>query len=393
MTPIMGSRFPSALPVIHIQFAAAGLGLALAALGGCAPPTPADRLPAGTLLLGRGDGFSTLLSQARKLAGTPLARTAEVAQSRVADCDEFSAFCPAGEECSLLDRLGCGAGGAELAPARELLGDAAWLAAASFAGGRVIARGRPLGSGGEEVDAEVALRGGRSALSLLLPAADGPGPRRLGGDETLVRLRLRPDGGLDVASLIPAEGMAARMFKLRSDLFVATALAGTWELAVYVPREGQLIPPVALALDFARRDLAVAAMERFVTQVTETWPVGRNPYAAGGHSGACLSDLKVLPELEPCYVATDDALIVGWNPPAVELAMSPSPAAASTLVGADESTLMVDLAHFPEADRRLAAAFGAGPLSPSVEYPWRSLRLRGHRAGDRYRFHAELEGW
>ena len=77
----------------------------------------------------------------------------------------------------------------------------------------------------------------------------------------------------------------------------------------------------------------------------------------------------MLPELEPCYVATDDALIVGWNPPAVELAMSPSPAAASTLVGTDESTLMVDLAHFPEADRRLAAAFGAGPLSPSLEYP------------------------
>ena len=387
---MMGGRPFSALPVTYFRLVAASLALAL--LAGCAPTPPADRLPAGTLLLGRGAGFSTLLGQCRKLAGTPLARSAEVAQARIAQCDEFTAFCPAGEECSLLDRLGCGPGGAELAPARELLGDAAWMATTSLTGGRILAHGRPLAGGGQAVEAEVTLSGGRSALSLLLPAADGPGPARLGGGETLVRLRLRPDGGLDVASLIPADGMAARMFQLKSDLFVATALAGNWELAVYPPRVGQLIPPVALALDVAQRDLAVAAMERFVTQITETWPVDRSPHAAGGHPGACLSDLKVLPELAPCYVATDNALIVGWNPQAVELAVSPGTDAAPKRLEGDESSLAVDLSLFPEADQRLAAAFGAHRLTPPVEYPWRGLRLRGHRADDRFVFHAELEG-
>ncbi len=407
-----------ALPV------AAVLGLAgLAAAGlvptGCAAPPPEKRLPAGTFLVGRGDGLASFLAQCRELTGTPLARTAEVLSARLADCAEFAAHCPAGEECSLIDRLACGAGGEELAPARELLGDASWLVAGSFAGGRALLRGRPVSAGGQRLDAEVWMDGsagdeegeeaggGRRALSLLLPAAEGPGPPRLADGESLVHLRVRPDGGLDVASLIPADSMAARLYRLKSDLFVATALAGEWELAVYMPRPGQLIPPVALAIDATRRDLAVKAMETFLAQVGEIWPVERVPYRVGDHDGACLSTLKVLPDLAPCYVATDEALVVGWNPVSIELALAGdgggatpagvgadpnAGASGSPLDGGAESALAVALERLPEADHRLAAASGANGAR-ALRYPLRALSVRGWRDGDVYRFEGELTGW
>jgi hypothetical protein len=407
MSLMMGGRPCSALSVTDLRFIAASL--ALAVLAACAPPPPADRLPAGTLLLGRGAGFSTFLSQCRELAGTPLARAAEVAQTRIADCDEFSAFCPAGEECSLLDRLACGAGGAELAPARELLGAGHWLMSSSLADGRATIVGRSLADGGQRLEANLTFDSasatgagaGRGGLSLLLPAAAGPGPPRMSGDDSLLHLRIRPDGGLDVASLIPAEGMAARLFRLKSELFLATTLAGEWELAVYSARPGQLIPPVALALDVVRRDRAVTAMESFLAQIGENWPVERVPYEAAGHSGACLSALHVMPDLAPCYVATDDALVVGWNPVSIDLALRPprpssgagTAADAAGRGSAEASTLVVDLERFPETDRLLAAGSGvAQPVAPS-KYPWRALRVTGRRNGDGYRFEGELLAW
>ena len=407
MTPIMGGRPSSALPVAYLRLIAASL--VLATLAACAPPPPADRLPAGSLLLGRGAGFSTFLSQCRQLAGTPLARSAEVAQARIAECDEFTAFCPAGEageECSLLDRLACGAGGAELAPARELLGDSDWLVSWSLADGRATIVGRSLPGGGHQLRADLTFHAtgggdGRGGLSLLLPAAEGPGPPRLSSDDSLIHLRIRPDGGLDIASLIPAEGLAARLFRLKSELFLATTLAGEWEVAVYSARPGQLIPPVALALDVVRRDRAVTAMEAFLAQIGETWPVERVPYEAAGQSGACLSALKVMPDLAPCYVATEHALVVGWNPLSIDLALRPPSASSKAGRGdaaagpgsAEASSLTVDLERFPETDRLLAAGPGVAQPAAPLKYPWRALRVTGRRSGQGYRFEGELVAW
>ena len=384
----------------------AALALA-AALGGCGAPSSEERLPEGTLLVGRAGGFAEFLAQCQKLSGTPLARTAGVLRARIASCDRFAAFCPAGETCSLADRLACGPGGPELAPARDLLDDASWLVSTTFATGRATLRGWPLARGGQrmEVDLELHRDGGdRGGLSLLLPSAKGPGPPRLAGDAALVHLRVRPDAGLDVASLIPADSMAARLFRLKSELFVATALAGDWEVAVYLPRPGQLIPPVAMAIDTARRDQAVEAMEAFLTQVGQTWPIDRVPYRAGEFSGACLSDLKVMPELSPCYVATERALVLGWNPGSIELALggagvkatAPTAAGSGTpapALAGEASSLVVDLTLFPEADRRLAAASGAANDRPATEYPWRSLTATGSRVGEIYRIEGELAGW
>src|SRR4030095_1720444 len=102
-------------------------------------------------------------------------------------------------------------------------------------------------------------------------------------------------------------------------------LDGTWERAVYLPEPADAMPAIAVAIGFSVRSAAVAAMERLVTDLQKTWPVHRSELRLPAGAGACLLDLNVLPELAPCYVATADALVVGWNRDALARALAAPP--------------------------------------------------------------------
>ena len=81
--------------------------------------------------------------------------------------------------------------------------------------------------------------------------------------------------------------------------------------------------------------------------------VRRSDFALGAAAGACLRDLNVLPELAPCYVATERALVIGWN----EASLTPALAtrAASAPDGASASgSAVIDFARFAQADARFA---------------------------------------
>ncbi len=248
-----------------------------------------------------------------------------------------------------------------------------------------------------ELAVDLAGGDGEGGWSLLLPAAEPPGPPRLADAGALLHARVRPDRGLDLASRIDAGGAAAELFRLRNELFLATALEGTWELAVYHPEEGQRIPPAALALDVVDRDRAVTAIEAFIAEVRATWAVSRRPATLAGHPGACLDDLNLMPDLAPCYAATPDVLVVGWNAGSVERALAPprdpEAAAAPSPPAAALSSAVVHLDRLPGADARLARAgasrLGGPPPAPLV-YPWRVLRLAGRRDGGEYRIAIQL---
>src|SRR5262249_17973230 len=146
---------------------------------------------------------------------------------------------------------------------------------------------------------------------------------------------------------------ADRLFRLRSDLFASAVLDGTWEGAVYLPERAGGMPGIALALGFELRSVAVAAAEHFLADLQKTWPVHRSDYRMRAGDGACLLDLNVLPDLSPCYVATGDALVVGWNATSLERALAgpimPAPDAAGRLD--------VNLALIHRADDLLAQHF------------------------------------
>ena len=101
----------------------------------------------------------------------------------------------------------------------------------------------------------------------------------------------------------------------------------------------------------------------------------------GSAQGACLLDLALLPELAPCYVASERALVFGWNPDSLRRALAAGSRRA-------EAGIVVELARLPEADARLSG--GEAPAAPQ-RWPWRRLRADGARAGDTLRVRVVLE--
>ncbi|MGD2113650.1 MAG: hypothetical protein PVG07_01255 [Acidobacteriota bacterium] len=372
-----------------------GLGLGLVSLTACGGQPPAP-VPPGTTWTGDAARILPLLERLEALSGTPVAAAAVTLRSAVEGCDQLYAHCPAGDpECSLPARARCGGpepGGPE-SPARlaELRGAADWVFTwGSPEGHGLILRGTGTPDGGLALDGEVYAPhedGNEGPASLLLPSAEPPGPARMSSAGALIHARFRPDGGLNVARFIEGGDWSARLYRLQSELFEGSTLAGVWELGVYTPRAGELIPPLALALDIKRRELAVEGMETFLADLQETWPVRRSDFRLRGLDGACLSNVRVMPDLAPCYVASDDTLLVGWNPRSLELALAD---AGEPPWEPESSAARVYLDRLPRADAVVAETSGAFAPVPPEFYPWRRIELRGARARDHYRLEAEL---
>jgi hypothetical protein len=357
-----------------------GLAACLALAACTQRATPGSELPAGTLLFGRSAALERLLATAARLEGTPLARHARAFAERLPPCDWVEARAP--EPSQLVDALACGdPAGALSALDRER-------------GEHDIAFALPLHGGARVIGSANVAADGSLALSLVLPgdALTGPaafllpGPEPAGepvlsASEQLVHARVRAAKRLDLAAFVPSDSQASRLFRLESALFSGLVLDDTWEAAVYPAATGQHSPRAALALGVRERKAAIAAIEDFVQNLRESWPVHRSAFAIGRASGACLLDLNLLPDLAPCYVATERALVIGWNPASLRKALDGAqaePIAASELTGA--GSLVLDFDRVQEADARLRALAPAGSvLLPQPAYPWRRLRLSGER--------------
>ena len=323
-------RFPlrptrSVSPPGSTRWAALALASLLGLLTAACGDDPGERLPEGWTLAGRTERLAPVLERLRGLESTPLAREAAALGEAIAGCERFVAHCPPaatpdaaapGEgtdegadggapACRIAETVRCvddlpdwvappddGAttDGVDWALAHRRPGSL-WMA--------LRASSRP--DGGLLLEGEAGPADVESALSLLLPSDEPPGPARMADAEALVHLRVRPDGGLNLARFVQGEGFGARMYRLRSDLFEGKALAGVWELAVYTPQEREMIPPLALAVDVeeGERDLAADAMEQFLGELREVWPVRRSDYELAGHAGACLGNVRVMPGSPP----------------------------------------------------------------------------------------------
>jgi hypothetical protein len=332
--------------------------------------------------------LARLLARLEQLHGTPLAARAAALRTALPACDAVEARAPTGSLLDVASGLRCldtgGAlagldrrrGAGDLAFALPLPDGAHWIGTASI---------EPEGS----VALELEIPGDAfdDARALLLPGGSAPGPGVLSGSEALVHARLRPGGGLDIASLVPDEGQGARLFRLKSQLFAGTLLDGTWETAIYLPAAGEPMPRVALAVGYTLREAAVNAVEDFVRSLQDTWPVRRRAFSIGTAGGACLFDLKILPAFAPCYVATDRALVIGWNPASLRKALD---GAGATPLG-EAGGLVVDLEGIARADALLVEHAGGPDGARPRGYPWRRLRARGRRAGDTVRVQIRLE--
>ena len=127
-------------------------------------------------------------------------------------------------------------------------------------------------------------------------------------------------------------------------------------------------------------------MEQFISDLEDAWPVQRSPFAVGAARGACLIELNLLPGLAPCFVATEHALVIGWNPVSVRAALANDGAAAPH----PHSGFTAFLERFSEADARLARESGSQTAAPPA-LPWRRLSVDGEPAGDRVRVRMRLD--
>jgi hypothetical protein len=387
------SRYPARLLLFALPV--------LVAAGSCGPRSAAP-LPPGITLAGDARSLVPLLQRLEGLTDTRLARQAGRLEKQLAGCRRFVAHCPADAPCDLPAAVSCD--GSPLTDRAEAAaGDADWvLARVASDEDWFLTRGRRAADGSLDLDGELSDPDESSALSLLLPSADPAGPDQLATGDALVHVRLRPESGLDLARFIQGKGWGARLYRLQSDLFEGTTLAGVWELAIYTPDEGDVIPPMALAVDIRDRRQAVSVMEKFLKDLQSSWPLRRSPFQLGGWDGACLTNLA------PCYLATDKALLIGWNPKSLERATAaakgqaaastaPSTPAAATggtgagAPGADDSRLSVFFDRLPRADAILARSSGSKVSLGPKFYPWRRLVIHGRRGRGRFQFTAELE--
>jgi hypothetical protein len=369
------------LRVLRPRALALVAGLALAACSEWRAPDAG--LPPGALLLARTSALQRLLATAGKLEGTPLAREARALAGRLPDCEWVEAR--ADSSAQLPRALRCGEPNGRLATLdRERAR-------------HDVAFALPLGEAGRMLGHADLAADGTLSVSLLLPsdALEGPagfllpgrepaGPAVLSASEQILHARVRAGERLDLASFVPSESQAARLFHLKSALFSGLVLDGTWEAAVYLPETGRTTPRAALALGVRERTAAIAAVEAFIQEIRGSWPVQRSAFSVGGASGACLLDLNLLPDLAPCYLATERALVVGWNPASVRKALGDGSGETQAPVGLDApGVLVLDLALVEQADARLRAQMPAGTaLLPRQPYPWRRLSVSGEREHD-----------
>jgi hypothetical protein len=361
--------------------------LLLGLLASCVVRTSAPDLPPGLHLAGDARALSAVLSRLERLTDTPVAAYARELRMRLAACEEFVAGVEEPDPVALSESLVC-ARSAEHPPAlRALRGEGDLVAVVPIGdGGRLAGSARVAADGSLVYDGRLELRENRGLARLAVPGARAPGPPRLSTRDALVHVRLRPEGGLNVASMVPQGSQGDRLFRLKSELFLGTVLEGTWEAAVYLPPESRTMPGVVLGLDVRVRDAAVAAVERFVRDLETTWPVHRAPFRVGSWPGACLPDLRILPEFAPCYVATETTLVFGWNAESVRIGLEP---ALESEMG-DEGGLVIRLDRIREADRRLHEAIAPGASPPPLGYGWQQLRANGTPGRGALELHVEL---
>lgn len=352
------------------------LALAFFAVGCGVESESRNNWPDGTLVIARREAVSQLLAQMQDLSGSKLARTAGLLEKRLPDCDWVETRIPDGG--MLLDSpVECFPHDDALADLDRERGESDVVFALPEKNGtRVIGTLGMTGDGDVDVHLRLPQNAFSDARALLKPSSAEPGPNRLSHVEELVHARLRPEGGLDVASLIPEHGQGDQMFRLKSEIFAGAVLDGTWEMAIYLPEPNAPMPRAALAVGFSIRAPAVAAMERFISDLQESWPVRRTPLSIGRGEGACLPDLNLMPDLAPCYVATESALVVGWNVGSLERALAMGDVAHAPPHPA--SGLHIDLARFPEADARFAEFAAAGEaIEEANRLPWRRISADG----------------
>ena len=322
-------------------------------------------LPSGEWLLASGASLRTSLEEVASLEETKVGKWALAQLDSLPSCDSYWRHCPRGR-CPSDSLFSCNVDDSTINLPPGLLDEWDWGYQLPLTDSEnLLIRGTLQGG---LTHGEVSIPPSLVKDAFLFPSKESPAPPIVSPHRRILHLLVRPAGGLSVADLAQDDGWAAKMFALKSELFTATALEGTLELAMYEPSADQMIPPLVLALPVINKDLAKKGMETFVREIKSRWPIHTTPLTDA--EGECLIDFHLLPDLVPCYRMTEDALVVGWNIESLRAA-SASPPGERFAVNA--SHLEIDFEALARADATLRNITAANV--PGMIYPWSKLRV------------------
>lgn len=341
-------------------------------LAACVEPDETATLPAGGFFSSTG----TALGQAAAcLAGFPESPAAQAA----ARWRELARSCPG-------EVYGEGALAALNPECR-----AAPAAVIALRGTHSAAFGAPRGANGMvhgtlgrtekqawQAEIRLPLSNDLGALALAVPSAESPGPNVLNHKDALLHARVRPQSGIDIASLVPENTQADNLFNLKSALLSRAVLSGTWELAIYPAPAGQIMPQSVLALG-VHATAARPAIDTFAAQLREKWNVQRVPTTVAAWQGECIQGMRILPGLEPCYLLDEQSLVIGWNDAALQQAVS---GAFTPLELGNTSGAIVDFRVMAAADAILAESVDPTVRFPPIRYPTDRVSMTAVRQGN-----------
>jgi hypothetical protein len=376
MTPLIRfmRRYNRALHEYSTRVTFVATALVAVAVVSCSAPTAEQALPAGPYFSADGVALHRLLGRLEALKPARIGEAAALTRVRTARCTEVWSRPSDPDLSTLLDGLECRNTSA-LPVAIAALREKADFVFSTPHGpdGHLIVTSDIAEDGTIDAHLQVPTAPGAGLWSLLVPAADDQ-PATLASQSALLHTRTRAVGGLAVADMVPPGSQGDRMFGLRNSLFAGALLDGRIELALYSPQPGQAIPQVALALGVSLPTAASKAMSGYVSYLESVWPVHRSPLRIGSATGACLADLNTAPDLAPCYVATDDALVVGWNAASLKTALARGNADLNrSKQGPRGGELTVHFDRIAAAEATLAESWGGLPATPQGGYPWNSL--------------------
>jgi len=362
----------------------------------CAAPRDANLLPEGAYIAGRVGALKPLLEGLQSLSGTTLAYRAFEIESNLSDCEEFAGAAPSEEGVEALwDRLACARLADQPDAVNALRGDAdiVFLAPLGLVADDGSPNSRLIGTVRSEPGGTLRMSARFDPLptgalgSLLVPSAEAAGPPVLNPSDTLVHGRIRPRAGLDIAALVPEGSQGDSMFKLKSRIFSSAILDGSLEFAIYLPEDGQMMPPTVIGVGTRVEAAAVEAMDAFIANLERTWKLRHVPASFGKYRGICMVEMQLYSEFDPCYVAAKGMILIGWNRRALLHALEPGSGSGPSPHGG----VVAHLDHFAAADAALHDAWVPESPSPRLQYAWQNLEAELQRVGDDVHLQLVLE--
>lgn len=352
--------------------------------------------PAGGIVSADTASLRRLLTALSKHGDTPLATSSRTLLANLPACPHVEAVAADGGFDGLTKPLHCSTLETSLADFRQWRGDHSLAVAWPIGDGpRLLIRateskhpGATDSTSDWTFDLHWPVSKAPGVLGTLLPGRRNAGPPVFASDDDLMHVRVRSDEALDLADWAASGGQGDQLFRLRSDLFSGAILDGSWEMALYPPASGGKMPLAVAALGVTLESVAAGAFDRFLSEIESTWNLSRTPQRFGNASGACLYELRILPEFAPCAVTTRGAVLVGWNHASLAHALAAEPSAFAEDTGGQ---LEIDFERIEQTDATLAL-LGQHTRAEPVDWPWRHLRAHGSRDADGVKVTMQLRG-